>query len=208
MASSQVVEEGLARDLVLEYFVVKGNKRAAVTFAHESGATTDCSLEHIDSRVRLHELISSGHIQDAIRALEGIGDGSILTGNRHLHFALCIQQFIEILRVGSSSEALAFARVELKHFGDLDTEFAETIQECLPLLIFAASGNYPDSLMKYFDLERRENLISEVNKAILTKFAHGAESRLHQIVRILDKKQTEIGGKLPGFTPLDGLSDD
>ena len=199
------VDASLARDLVLEYFVVNGNKRAAECFAHESGATAGRSVEKIDNRVKINELICAGDLDGAVAELNHI-DGRILEGSPDLHFSLTMQQYVEILRGGSSMKALQFARVALAPFADTSAAYAAEIQKGLSLLMFAASGSYPEGLAEYFSMQRRNALVVDVNKAVLKSLSHGTESKLHQLLRILDRKQEDIGEKLPGFVPLVGLS--
>ncbi|CAM9182988.1 unnamed protein product, partial [Ectocarpus fasciculatus] len=181
--------------LVLEYFIVNGNQRAAECFAHESGATAGPSLDTIDNRVRINELICAGDVEAAVVELNRI-DRRILEDNPGLHFSLTIQQYIEILRGGASMAALEFARTALSPFADMNEEYAADIQKGLSLLMFAASGSYPEGLAEYFNVQRRNSLVVAVNKAVLKSFSHGTESKLHHALRVLDRKQKDVGDKL------------
>jgi hypothetical protein len=201
------VGEELVRDLVLEYCIVNGNKKAAECFALESGAQPGCGLENIDCRVRISELIAAGAIREAVATLNEV-DADILKNDASLDFALRMQQFIETLRGSGSLEALQFARSELCSFASQGEGFAQEIKRSLSLLLFASSGGaYPETLVGYFDTERRAGLAGEVNKAVLKSFSHGTESKIVQILRVLQLKQVEVGSKLPEYVRLDGLAD-
>lgn len=204
--TAEVGDEQLVRDLVLEYYIVNGNKRAAECFAAESGALPGRALDDIDCRVRINELISQGAIDGAVVLLNDF-DAAILRDNHSLHFAIRKQQFVEILRREDSIKALHFAQAYLSPFADRSEEFALGSKKILSLLLFASSGDYPDSLAEYFNLEMRRKLVVDVNKAILKSLSHGTEPKLVQMLRILQQKQQEIGSKLPGFTPLMGFAD-
>lgn len=206
MSALPEADESLLRELVLEYFVVSGNSRAAKCFALESGTSMGPMVETIDARARVNDLVAAGRIADAVLALKEI-DSSILGRNQKLHFALCIQQFVEILRQGRSKDALLFARGEMAVLGALNPEHAAELQRCLTLLLFSSSNTYPDNLMEYFNLKRRESLVTEVNNLLLKSYSHGTEPKLHQIIRALHRKQKDVGTKLPGFAAVEGLID-
>lgn len=195
------------KDLVLEYYIVSGNKRAAEAFAVESGCTDCQRLEHIDIRVRINELISAGVISEAIEMVQHLNEG-ILSDNTKLHFELRVQELIEMLRNKESSfRALEFARSHLLPFSNINEDYAADIQKCMSLLLFAPSNSYPETLWEYFDVDRRRNLAVEVNKAVLKSLSYGTESRLHHLLRVLVQKQQDIGSKMPQYIPVMGLSE-
>lgn len=196
------------RDLVLEYFVVTGNKYAAESFAEEAGIRAGPSVENIDERVRINELIYDGRILEAIDKLNAI-NRSILEEDRKLHFSLLQQHYIELLRAGESFEALLFSRTELGPFSRVSAEFEEEVQSCLALLLFAngSSRDFPTELQKYFDFDTRSSLVNDVNRAVLKNFSHGTECRLHQLLRLFEMKQKEVGPKLrDDFVTISGLA--
>jgi hypothetical protein len=194
-------------NLLLEYFIISGSKRAAECFSEESGVRRAQSVDNIEIRMRIQHMVVNGEIAEAINGLNALNP-DILLNDEELLFQLRQQQFIDILTNEGALNAVEFARSVLTPIIVKSESLKQEMEKTISLIIFPRyeSECFPAELQPYLKPGRREVIASNVNKAILRSLNLGTEPKLNQLINILESKQRTVGSKIPGFVPLTGLS--
>ena len=194
-------------DLIIDYFIIKGDKSAAECFAKESGDDHDTqNLNAMDTRMKIKNLITNGQVLEARELLNQL-NASILQTDVELNFSFAQQEFFEMFKKYGSLQAMEFAQSMLAPLGINDEKFLPEIQKSIAVVIFRNTQSCPESLRIYLDSNRRSRLAAEVNKAILRATNLGSEPRLVKLMQYLEYKQRQMGEKVPGYVKVDGLTD-
>ena len=167
-------------DLVMDYLVMSGFKESSEFFAKESAAITNINLESICERKKIHSLLMSGDITDAIKNINLI-DRNILQNNIDLLFRLHRQQFVEILRTQSVLTAIEYATDNFWPFMKMGSDFLSKVEETFSLVVFCNGTRPPSPYVEILDLSQRQYLADDVNDVLLIYFCKQKEPKLASI---------------------------
>jgi len=115
----------------------------------------------------------------------------ILDSNSLLHFHLLQLQLIEIIRSvlskanPASSDfrpALEFATTQLSPRAPTDPKYLSALEKTMALMIFSPDKMAPE-MKELLDLQLRETVAGEVNRAILKAQGMRPEARIRELVR-------------------------
>ena len=96
----------------MDYFVNQGYEGAAQLFERESKSKPPVALRTLEDRASIRTSIISGKIAEATKSINTLSS-ELLANNSKLRFRLQKQQFVELIRSGSTENALVFAQTEL-----------------------------------------------------------------------------------------------
>ncbi|KAI7321999.1 hypothetical protein KC315_g8957 [Hortaea werneckii] len=186
--------------VIMDYLVSEGYPAAAEKFAQETNLPGPVDHESIRERVRVRTAIHSGNVKEAIQMVNEI-DPEILDTNHLLHFHLLQLQLIEIIRDiltrsnGNPAStdflpAIEFATNQLSPRAPTDPVYQQALERTMALMIFPSDKMAPE-FKELLDVKLRENIASEVNKAILESRGERSEAKIRQLVRARTWAETE-----------------
>lgn len=176
-------------EVLMEYFVVEGDKASAEAFSQESGCQASEKVNSMDDRVAIRTAIVSGKVGEAVKLLNRL-DPEILGNNAALRFRVRRQQFFEHVRSGDVDSALALAISELQPITAAQPELLPSLEEAMALLAFPNPARSP--LGHLVSVTQRAETAREVNSAMLTAIGHPTESRLPVLLKMLIRSQKRL----------------
>jgi hypothetical protein len=198
--------------LILDYLTTEGYPTAAAKFSKEANLRPLQDEQSIKARRDIQDYIHSGHIQEAIDALNEL-ESQVLDKDPSLHFALLRLQLVELIRIcnatpgGNIQPALKFATTELAPRAPLDKEFMEDLERTMALLVFPKDALEPH-LADLLKPRLRQDVADRVNKAILANQAQRRDAAIRSLVRLRAwAEDTARASKkdLPAHLELEGL---
>lgn len=178
--------------LVMNYLVVEGYKDAAELFAKEAGIPVPIQLGAIEERMAIRNLIQAGEVESAIDRINRL-DPDILECQPDLLFRLRLQQLIELIKEGRVQEALDFSREELAMRCEAHPHLLGLLEQAMLLL---AWDNPIDSKSELLTPAYRVGTANLVNGALLAAQQQEQESRLPQLLRVLDWAQQQLSERV------------
>lgn len=186
--------KGDINSVIMDYLISEGYPAAAEKFAQETNLfqSDAFDLSSIRERVDIRNAILAGRIEDAIELLNETNT-MILDETPLLHFQLLQLQLVEIIRSvleknngkPASAEfrpALEFATNQLAPRAPTDPQYLSALEKTMALMIFDADKMIPE-MKELLDLQLRETVAGEVNKAILESQGLKPEARIRELVR-------------------------
>lgn len=198
--------------LILDYLTTEGYPSAASKFSKEANLQPRQEEESVKARQQILHYIHSGHIQEAIDAVNEL-ESQVLDNNPSLHFALLRLQLVELIRKcnatpgGEIEPALTFATTQLAPRAPTNKEFMEDLERTMALLVFPSDSLEPQ-LAALLQPGLRQSVADRVNKAILTSQAQRRDATIRSLVRLRAwAEDTARANKkdLPARLELDGL---
>jgi len=130
------------------------------------------------SRKVLFDLVEQGAIEEAISQANELFP-TLLSQNPDVHFALRAQQFVELVRAGSTEEALAFLQTTISPF--VTEARLEAIENLLILLVYEDPSSSPSG--ELLQVKARKQVADRLNRAILEILGQPRLPRLERILR-------------------------
>lgn len=198
--------------LILDYLTTEGYPFAAAKFSKEANLRPLQEEDAIKARRDIQDHIHSGHIQEAIDAINEL-ESQVLDKDPSLHFALLRLQLVELIRTCNSSPdgniqpALTFATTQLAPRAPTNKEFMEDLERTMALLVFPPDTLEPH-LAELLQPDLRQKVADRVNKAILASQAQRRDAAIRNLVRLRAwAEDTARANKkdLPARLELDGL---
>ncbi|XP_010458491.1 PREDICTED: glucose-induced degradation protein 8 homolog [Camelina sativa] len=187
--------------LVMNLFVVEGYLEAVEKFEKESGTKPEVDSASIAGRLAVVKAIQSGDLEVAVENLKALNP-EILKEN----FVLNQQRLIEIIRLGTTDEALEFAQKELKPFGEQNRVFLEELEKTLMLLGYEdlTTSSCPMTLRALLTNSQRLKTAAEVEAAILISQTGEKYPKLQHLLKMLNWTQMQLDEELeyPRMTVL------
>ncbi|XP_010492332.1 PREDICTED: glucose-induced degradation protein 8 homolog [Camelina sativa] len=200
LTSVKIQKEEVNR-LVMNLFVVEGYLEAVEKFERESGTKPEVESASIAGRLAVVKAIRSGDLEVAVEKLKVLNP-EILKEN----FVLNQQRLIEIIRLGTTDEALEFAQKELKPFGEQNRVFLEELEKTLMLLGYEdlSTSSCPMTLRELLTNSQRLKTAAEVEAAILISQTGEKYPKLEHLLKMLNWTQNQLDEELeyPRMTVL------
>jgi len=174
--------------LIFDYLTTEGYPSAAAKFSKEANLRPQQEQESLQARRRIQHSIHSGHIQEAIEALNEL-EPQVLDSNPSLHFALLRLQLVELIRIcnaapgGDITPALAFATTQLAPRAPTNKDFMEDLERTMALLVFPQDSLEPP-LAALLQPGLRRSVADRVNKAILFCQSARRDAAIRSLVRL------------------------
>ena len=142
------------------------------------------ALDSLECRKELARLITEGRIQEALRYGEQFFPQVFCdeenASNRRLRFRLMTQHFVELVRLGSTCEALDYTESVLTDLAQRDPENLAHLQEAVVLLAYADPADSP--VRHLLSVTCREELAVCANAAVLGRPQSVLEDTLKQLL--------------------------
>ncbi len=188
--------------------VIEGFKEAAQEFVVEAGLeevadVNQLDLGSIDYRLRVRQAIQSGQISVAVQELNNF-DPEILDSSPSVYFHLRLQELLEKIRflkqnqqqpedeMSAILKVIDFAREFLAPVAQEQAggAYLEELEEVMGLLAADLGASWPaDALLLP---ENRLKTAKEVNSAILASQAQPEQSKLPEILSLLNWAQERL----------------
>ncbi|CAK7275106.1 hypothetical protein SEPCBS119000_006510 [Sporothrix epigloea] len=173
--------------LILDYLTMEGYPQAAENFTKEANLKPQQEGLFVHTRQQVQRAIQSGQIEDAISLLNHMNP-EILDQDPTLYFALLRLQLVELIRQtnGVSSDfsnVVKFARDQLAPRAPMRKEFLKDLEETMVMLFFAPDRQ-PDAQKRLLSPELREDVASEVNKAMLYHHSRRRIAAIRNVVKL------------------------
>eukprot|EP00892_Ulva_mutabilis_P011004 jgi/Ulvmu1/8276/UM041_0087.1 len=187
--------------LVMNFLTTEGYLDAARTFEKESGTPMDRNMDRSQERMHIRNAIEHGELEQAISQVNDLNP-EILESNAKLCFHIQQQQVIELIRSGKVNEALLFAQEYLAYKGEDNPDALDDLENTIALIAFEDPSSCPCKHL--MELQQRQMIASELNKAILARLNHSTESKLASLVKMLAwcQDRLESRAKFPRLTDL------
>lgn len=169
--AAELVVSHLLRECHVETaaaLLAEGEKLASV----ESARTRFASLRKVTTargllegammRAKVRDQVRAGEIEDALRAADKILGGPLQKRAPALHFDLCCQHYVELVRVGRVSEALDYSQTTLAPLGS--GEFPAVLKDLVPIIAYTDPSKSP--LAHVLEEERRWALADRLSGAL------------------------------------------
>ncbi|CAK7274271.1 hypothetical protein SEPCBS57363_006078 [Sporothrix epigloea] len=172
--------------LILDYLTMEGYSQAAANFSKEANLKPQQEESFVSIRQQVQRAIHSGQIEEAIGLLSHMNP-EILDQDPTLYFALLRLQLVELIRRtnGVSSDfsaVIKFARDQLAPRAPMKKEFLKDLEETMVMLFFAPDKQ-PDPQKKLLSPKLREDVASQVNKAMLYHHSKRREAAIRHVVK-------------------------
>lgn len=143
---------------------------AAAHFARVTGALAAGGFDaRLAGRRRVREMVCAGRVADALAAADGLlgVPGGVAASCPTLHFDLCCQHFVELIRADRCAEACAYSAATLGTLAQKDPRFNHALESFLGLLAYP---NPAECVLGYLmDPKRRGPLAARLSDALFVK---------------------------------------
>lgn len=189
-------------ELIMDYLVHEGFKEAAERFREEAGIEPKLSVELMDKRIEIRQLIEEGSILEG-QSLINSYYPELLDNHRDIYFRLQQQHLIELIRQQKINEVLSYVHDHLRvdELRDLSG-----MERTLALLAYEQPDKSPYANL--LQTSHRLQLASEINDIILQETSGNIEPtkpKLVTLLKFLFWTQGELEKKKVAFPKMTDL---